>query len=62
VLGILSAIGVLATWLLWPSHDPEILPHRHEELPGDHPHLAEHGLKHEHAVVIDAWHPKWPIN
>lgn len=62
VLGILSAIGVLATWLLWPSHDPEILPHRHEELPADHPHLAEHGLKHEHAVVIDAWHPKWPIN
>ncbi len=62
VLGILSAIGVLATWLLWPSHDPEILPHRHEELPADHPHLAEHGRKHEHAVVIDAWHPKWPIN
>jgi MFS family permease len=62
VLGILSAIGALATWLLWPSHDPESLPHRHEDLPADHPHLAEHGLKHEHAVVIDTWHPKWPSN
>lgn len=62
VLGILSAIGSLATWLLWPAHDPEILPHQHDDLPADHPHLAEHGLKHEHAVVIDVWHPKWPSN
>lgn len=62
VLGILSAIGSLATRLLWPAHDPEVLPHRHDDLPADHPHLAEHGLKHEHAVVIDVWHPKWPGN
>ena len=62
VLGILSAIGSLVTWLLWPAHDPEILPHHHDDLPADHPHLAEHGLKHEHAVVIDVWHPKWPVS
>jgi MFS family permease len=59
-LGILSAVGSFATWLLWPPHDPEILPHRHDDLPEDHPHVAEHGFKHEHAVVIDAWHPKSP--
>lgn len=62
VLGVLSTIGSLATWLLWPADDLETLPHRHDDLPADHPHLAEHGLKHEHAVVIDVSHPKWPVS
>ena len=60
VLGILSAIGSLATWLLWPAHDPEILPHRHENLAPDDPHLAGGGPEHAHSFVIDDLHGRWP--
>ena len=60
VLGILSAIGSLATWLLWPAHDPEILPHRHENLAPEDPHLAGGGSEHAHAFVIDDLHGRWP--
>lgn len=60
VLGILAAVGSLATWLLWPAHDPEILPHRHDGLALDDPHLAGGGPEHAHAFVIDDQHRRWP--
>jgi hypothetical protein len=37
-----------------------VLPHDHPDLPPDHPHLAEHGPQHSHAVVIDDLHRRWP--
>ena len=60
VLAILCAAGSLATWMLWPSHDPESLPHRHDALSPDDPHLAGGGPEHAHAFVIDDLHRRWP--
>jgi len=53
--------SLLAVWL-WPDHDPEALPHRHDDLPADHPHLREahsDGVS-AHAYVIDDLHQSWP--
>lgn len=52
---------VLARWL-WPKDDDAIVVHRHDDLPAEHPHLAEHaGAKtHAHAFVIDDHHDRWP--
>jgi MFS family permease len=60
--GLAIAGCLLAAWL-WPRHDPELLPHRHDDLPPDHPHLREaHGDgAHAHAFVIDDLHPRWPV-
>jgi len=61
-LGLLAALGIFAAMRLWPAGDPETLPHRHDDLPPDHPHLSDHGGKrsHAHALVIDRLHPEWP--
>ncbi|SFE89324.1 MFS transporter [Roseivivax sediminis] len=61
-LGLLAAFGIAAAVRLWPAGDPEAMHHRHDDLPDDHPHLAEHGgpHRHVHAVVIDRLHPEWP--
>jgi H+ antiporter protein len=58
LLAALAGIGVLAALRLWPSSDPEILEHTHENLPLDHPHL--HGARrHAHPFIVDAEHPRW---
>lgn len=59
VLAVLCAMGVLTAFLLWPAHDPDNIPHRHEELPPDDPHL-QGTAEHEHPFVIDDRHPRWP--
>jgi len=53
--------SLLAAWL-WPAHDSEVLPHRHDDLPADHPHLrdAHRDGASAHAFVIDDLHPRWP--
>lgn len=58
-LALIGAIGLLAALLLWPAVDPEVLAHDHPDLPLDHPHLAGTG-KHQHALVIDDLHRRWP--
>ncbi|MES2885634.1 MAG: MFS transporter [Pseudomonadota bacterium] len=58
----LAVLGtVLARWL-WPREDREVLAHRHDDLPADHPHLAEHpgNGQHAHRFVIDDQHERWP--
>jgi H+ antiporter protein len=61
VLAILTLIGAIAAALVWPVADPDIIPHRHDELPPDHPHLMEQRASgHAHAFVIDDLHPHWP--
>lgn len=56
VMAALAALGLLAALRLWPAL-PE---HRHDDLPQDHPHLADVALRaggwHRHAPVGDRWH------
>tara|TARA_B100002049_G_scaffold190449_1_gene147382 strand:+ start:1178 stop:2500 length:1323 start_codon:yes stop_codon:yes gene_type:complete len=61
-LALLSAFGIAVAVCLWPADDPEVISHRHDDLPADHSHLVEHGggRVHAHAAVIDALHRKWP--
>jgi H+ antiporter protein len=65
VLSAIAALAFYGAWRVWPAHDPDVLKHSHDDLPKDHPHLAETSLlgdghTHEHAFVIDSTHPKWP--
>ena len=61
-LGVITLAGCALAALSWPAHDPEVLPHRHPELRGAHPHLEAMGRngRHAHAYVIDELHPTWP--
>ena len=60
-LAVLAGIGTLAAITLWPVRDPELVAHRHDDLPADHPHLREgHDGDVSHAFVIDDLHEAWP--
>ncbi|HEY5755662.1 MAG TPA: MFS transporter [Steroidobacter sp.] len=56
----LAFVGVLVASIAWPRHDKEILGHRHDDLPLDHPHLRNSGHAHAHPYVIDDLHVRWP--
>ncbi|MDJ1017624.1 MAG: MFS transporter [Paracoccaceae bacterium] len=58
VLTSLVGLAVLAALRVWPSPDPEIIEHTHENLPPDHPHLRG-GRHHAHRFVVDDAHPRW---
>jgi MFS family permease len=60
VLAAVGAAGLAAVVRLWPADDRSVLPHDHPDLPPDHPHLAAHGARHAHALVIDDLHRRWP--
>jgi len=61
ILSGLASVGFLAGLVAWPRKDPVIIPHRHDDLPQDHPHLREeHAKASQHAYVIDDLHPEWP--
>jgi len=63
VLATVAGIGTFASLWLWPSHDPELVAHSHDDLPPDHAHMREdhdHGKTKSHAFVIDDIHPDWP--
>ncbi|MEM6464481.1 MAG: MFS transporter [Pseudomonadota bacterium] len=65
VLGGLAGIATLASIVLWPVGEAEIIEHSHEDLPVDHPHLREAGVRtgahrHRHYFVIDDEHRAWP--
>ena len=60
-MSIIAHFGVIAAYLLWPSADPDELPHDHVDLDADHPHLRDkHGQSAGHAYVIDDLHQHWP--
>lgn len=63
VLAALCATGTGLAFFIWPANDPVDLPHRHDDLEANDPHLVEHrtpeGL-HSHPVVIDERHRRWP--
>lgn len=58
----LALVGVALALMLWPSADPEVLQHRHDDLPANHPHLREHHQdgRAAHAFVLDDLYPSWP--
>jgi hypothetical protein len=64
VLAVLTLGAAALAAALWPSHDPDLIPHRHPDLPTAHPHLAENRRTggHVHAYVIDELHPSWPTS
>ena len=63
--GSLGAVAVAPTvcWALIgdPSRDPDLVPHEHPELGGDHEHVrSQHASgATSHAYVIDDLHPEW---
>ncbi len=60
VLGTLGGIGLVTAMKLWPVGDPVIVPHRHPNLPKDHPHLKGDHERHAHPLIIDDEHRHWP--
>ncbi len=62
ILAAVAAVAIGIGLSIWPADDPDVVEHGHDELPADHPHLAEsaHGHRHAHAYVIDDMHLAWP--
>jgi len=60
---VLALAGTLIAFRIWPKEDPEVVAHTHDDLPPDHPHLAEGHPdgSTRHAFVIDELHPHWPL-
>ncbi|PSM19723.1 MFS transporter [Nitratireductor sp. StC3] len=62
ILAAVAAVAIGIGYAVWPADDPEVMEHSHDDLPANHPHLAEagHGRRHAHAYVIDDTHLAWP--
>lgn len=61
VASIGIGIGTITALRLWPVSEANIVPHTHDELPADHPHLRdEHKSQTGHHFVIDDLHTNWP--
>ena len=62
ILAGLAVVAIAIGFAVWPSEDPEVVEHSHDDLPADHPHIAEagHGRRHAHAYLIDDMHLAWP--
>lgn len=52
-LGLITALGV------WPVRDKGEIPHLHDDLPVDHPHIRGKP-NHAHPYIIDDLHRSWP--
>jgi len=67
VLSTLSIVSSVIAARLWPANAERNLTHSHDDLPADHPHLADakrtkgHWV-HRHTFVIDDEHHVWPTN
>ena len=58
VLAGVALAGIVTAMRFWPTGDPEVVEHSHDNLPLDHPHLQ--GRRHHtHTLVIDDAHPRW---
>lgn len=53
-------VGLAVALRVWPADDPQVLEHRHGNLPAGHPHL-EGGRVHAHDYRIDGLHRRWPV-
>lgn len=61
-LGGVATLALLIAMYVWAKHDPSAIPHSHEGLPKDSPHLKEVDANggHAHEFVIDELHTSWP--
>jgi predicted MFS family arabinose efflux permease len=59
---VLALIGLVAAFSFWPTNDPDIVEHSHDDLSPDHPHLsADHANgAGNHLFIIDDLHQRWP--
>jgi hypothetical protein len=60
VLSAITFSGILLARTVWPVSDDDVVPHRHPDLPSDHPHVHGEHAGHAHAFVIDDLHHRWP--
>ena len=60
-MAAVALIGTVVALMIWPASDPDVVPHSHDELSPDDPHLrdAHVGGEAGHAFVIDDQHPRW---
>ena len=60
---MLALVGTVIAFRIWPKEDVEVLAHSHDDLSADHPHILQGHPdgRANHAYVIDALHPHWPI-
>jgi predicted MFS family arabinose efflux permease len=59
-MAVLAALGVIATFWLWPASDPDVIAHEHGDLAADDPHHLSHASGKTHPYVIDRRHANWP--
>ena len=60
-IAAIAMVGTASAMALWSKGDPDVVPHSHDELGPDHPHLREtHGGTGGHTFVIDDLHGVWP--
>ena len=61
-MAAIAACGTVLGALIWPRSDPDEVPHGHENLAPDHPHVREAHRSNAqgHTFVIDDLHPEWP--
>lgn len=60
VLAAITFGGLVIARIVWPAVDAGIVPHRHSELPDNHPHVHGEPAWHAHTYVIDDLHHRWP--
>ena len=59
-LRLVAAVAWLGSKRIWrPEYEEDVVAHNHDDLPEDHPHVAN-GNAHAHSFVIDDDHRKWP--
>lgn len=59
-LSLVAAVAWLVSKRIWrPEYEEDVVTHNHDDLPEDHPHVAN-GNAHAHSFVIDDDHRKWP--
>lgn len=58
---LIAGLGTLLAFLLWPSEDPDVVRHDHDDLPQGHEHLRLYhgGDSAAHIYMIDDLHPRW---
>jgi len=59
-LSLVAAVAWLVSKRIWrPEYEEDVVAHGDDDLPEDHPHVAN-GNAHAHSFVIDDDHRKWP--
>jgi len=59
-LSLVAAVAWLVSKRIWrPEYEEDVVAHNHDDLPEDHPHVAN-GNAHAHSFGIDDDHRKWP--